>query len=257
MTAQNKKVLLETEASRNYDFRVDGIRCWSTNVASAAQGFKQMGYELQGFRARKIEQAPLHRNTIVKGSIRTVRTALELLGVPQPENLDIPPSLMKYTYRNIWLTTMGAVRKANKTVFIKPAKIQKAFRGHVFFRNSEWRETSRLPASFEVMASEMVDFETEWRTYVLRGEILGIKSYEGEYMENAPPKLSTLKGMIADFKNAPVAYAMDVGLIRTRGVPAKLALVEVNEGFALGNYGISDLNYARMVEARWKEMVSQ
>lgn len=57
--------------------------------------------------------------------------------------------------------------------------------------------------------------------------------------------------MVDSYKNAPAGYGMDLGIIEGRG----LALVEVNEGFSLGNYGIPKVDYARIVEARWYEMV--
>jgi hypothetical protein len=49
---------------------------------------------------------------------------------------------------------------------------------------------------------------------------------------------------------------MDVGkLVRPKEKPV-LSLIEINDGFSLGNYGLSNIKYAKMVEARWKEMVS-
>lgn len=232
---------------------------FSTNVESAEKGLKRLGYQIQGFEASKLQKAPLDRKTIVKGSIHTVRMALHYLGLPQPENLDIPESLRKYTHRKVWNTTLGAVRKASKPVFIKPAAVQKGFVGHVFnarpYENGHHYDyqTDSLPSNYKILASEVVNFETEWRVYVLKGQILGVRTYEGGYMGNASPSPKFLNRMIEDFKEAPVAYAMDVGKIRSpKGTV--FGLVEVNEGFSLGNYGIPHIQYARMVEARWKEM---
>lgn len=227
----------------------------SANVGSAATGLQRMGYRIEGFLASELEEMPLHRSTVVKGSINSIRRALDLLNVPQPANLNVPDSLRKYTHRKMWTTTLGQVRRYRSPVFVKPADVQKGFQGHVAYPGwPSW--TSDLPGSYKVLASEVVDFETEWRVYVLRGEILGICSYEGGWMHNRTPSKTVLNRMIADFKDAPVAYAMDVGKMIRPGDKPVLALVEINEGFALGNYGLSHVNYAKMVEARWKEMVS-
>ncbi len=32
-------------------------------------------------------------------------------------------------------------------------------------------------------------------------------------------------------------------------------LIEVNDGFSIGNYGLADYHYARLLEARWDELV--
>ena len=34
----------------------------------------------------------------------------------------------------------------------------------------------------------------------------------------------------------------------------KTLLVEVNDSYALGHYGLRTIPYARMIEARWEEM---
>jgi hypothetical protein len=228
---------------------------FSSNVESAAKGLLRMDYQLQGFKLRDLDKLPLHRSTIVKGSIRSVRMALYYLGLPQPENIDIPDCLNKYTHRRVWKTTLGAIRRRKTPVFIKPATIQKAFRGHVY-ENGSFLLTKNLPDKFEVLASEVVFFDTEWRVYVLKGEIQGVFGYEGCGFGVRSPATKVLQQMISDFKDAPVAYAMDVGkLVRPKEKPV-LSLIEINDGFSLGNYGLSHIKYAKMVEARWKEMVS-
>lgn len=264
-----KRAILE-ECETPTGFPVGGIECWSDNIADAARGFKRLGYELHGVKARNLEDAPLSKRTVVKGQIGTVRNALSLLGCEQPENLDIPECLLPFTHREIWKSTLGQVRKANDKVFIKPLNTQKGFVGHVYAGNKDWMwpglytdyVTVDLPAKYPVLVSEPVDFLSEWRVYVLQGEILGVCNYEG----NPDVRISRKKiqAMITAFKGAPASYAMDVGVMTKPKEcyhghagfgPKHTALVEVNEGFSAGNYGISCVKYAQMVEARWREMV--
>lgn len=47
------------------------------------------------------------------------------------------------------------------------------------------------------------------------------------------------------------AYSLDFG-ITDSGV---MMLVEVNEAFALGTYGLPSIIYARMLETRWQEIM--
>jgi ATP-grasp domain, R2K clade family 3 len=51
---------------------------------------------------------------------------------------------------------------------------------------------------------------------------------------------------------APCAFfALDVGVLAT----GETVLVEVNDGFSLGRYGLPVALYTDMVIARWEEMV--
>ena len=252
---RTKKAFLELHDGKERYF-LSSSDWYSPNVESAAKGFKRLGYELEGFKANELRNLPLNRSTIVKGSIHSVRMALYYLGLPQPENVDIPESLIKYTHRRIWKTTLGTVRKHKTPVFIKPLKVQKAFGGHVFNSRPESLLTRSRSDRFAVLASEVVDFETEWRVYVLKREIQGVHPYTNPYAGNRAPPTRVLQQMINDFKDAPAAYAMDVGKLTRPGEKPVLALIEINESFSLGNYGLSNIKYAKMVEARWKEMVS-
>lgn len=235
---------------------------FSQACRDAAKGLKVLGYNVQGFDRESLSRLPLRKSTVVKGSIGTVRKALDLLGVPQPRNVDIPESLVQFTNREIKVTTLGRIRAKNERVFIKPYEFQKAFEGHMyhggyersFYRTSERYKdyaTLKYPDSFKVLAAEPVNFEQEWRVYVLRGKILGAFGYHGN--EDAMPTHLRRKvpAIVKAYKDAPAAYAIDLGIIEGRG----LSLVEVNEGFSLGNYGLPKPTYAQMVEARWYEMV--
>jgi hypothetical protein len=243
-------------------------RDWfSENCRDATIGLRKLGYNVKGFLPTELETLDLSKRTIVKGSIRTVRRALTLLGVPQPKNLDIPNELKEFAQRKVWATTLGEVRNAwkrdRKKVFIKPLNWQKAFCGVVYEQVADYYGSNILrdpysvrewPDNFPVLAQEVVYFDGEWRAYILKKEILGVRGYGYNALDKERPKNSFVQEMVDKFKSQPAAYALDFGWIKSNGklIPA---LVEVNEGFSLGNYGISRLNYAKMVEARWYDMV--
>jgi hypothetical protein len=272
MTTKTKKALIQIR--KDPYSRAENDKWWSGNCGDAARGLSRMGYQITGFLGENVAAAPLDKRTVVKGSIGIVRKALYYLGCPQPENLDIPESLRKYTNRKIWETTLGEVRKKNERVFIKPLACQKAFQGHIFRGGIDTYynrphvdyETREFKNNLPILAAEPVQWRGEWRTYVLKGEILGVRNYGG-YNNSIRKHLKQIRQMVSEFKEAPAAYAMDVGLMEIptgkphdpydyTPKPTVLSLVEVNEGFSLGNYGISSLDYARMVEARWREMVA-
>lgn len=231
---------------------------WSESCSWADKGFRALGYEVQGFLAKDIKSLPITRETPVRGSVRTVRTAFELAGVKQPKNIDIPSSLKKFTHRKIWKTTLGEVRRAKKYVHIKPLDIQKGFNGHIFSPGDY--QTRHLKADYKILAAERVNFDDEFRSYVLNGKVLN--TIHGKREQDF------VKELIASYKDAPAAYAIDCAYINSGNFRygaylehrsnCKLALVEVNEGFSCGIYNSAEMsyrNFAKMTEARWFEIV--
>lgn len=233
----------------------DQITDWySNNCEDAVDGFKQLGYKVKGFTPDKMEKLPLSKKTIIKGSIRTVNKALNLLGISLPPNLDIPQELKEYVNRNIWATTLGKVRKDKKNVFIKPLNYLKAFKGHVYYDDYRNWLTKDYPDDFPVLTQEIVDFSSEWRAYVLNKKIIDVINYSGSEYDKKPT-LKILNEMVKKFKSRPAAFALDVGYIKRKNKKI-LSLVEINCSASLGNYGIPKLEYAKMCETRWFEMVS-
>jgi len=261
-TSEKKAFVQEWSGDRN---RPWDEKCWFSQACSdAAKGLKALGYNVQGFDRPRLEKLPLRKSIPVKGTIGTVRKALDLLGVPQPRNVDIPESLAQFANREIKVTTLGRIRAKNEKVFIKPYEFQKAFEGHMyrggyeqsFYRTPERykdHSTLKYPDCFKVLAAEPVNFEQEWRVYVLQGKILGAFGYHGNYGAMPTHLRRKVPPIVKAYKDAPAAYAIDLGIIEGRG----LSLVEVNEGFSLGNYGLPKPTYARMVEARWHEMMKE
>ena len=83
-------------------------------------------------------------------------------------------------------------------------------------------------------------------------EIVGIKHYNGSWYMH--PCQRTVESMIKKYKPvAPAAYGLDVGILSYEG-EWRTALVEVNDGVCLGNYGLDSRHYAGMIAARWLEI---
>ena len=54
----------------------------------------------------------------------------------------------------------------------------------------------------------------------------------------------------------PITYSIDVGVIDT-GTSLETAIVELNDGFALGNYGLIPRRYAEISRDRGYEILKQ
>ncbi|SHJ63651.1 protein of unknown function [Clostridium cavendishii DSM 21758] len=61
-----------------------------------------------------------------------------------------------------------------------------------------------------------------------------------------------IQEVISKFTSAPNGYAIDFGLTDK----GETLLIEVNDGYALGYYGLFNLEYAKLLSARWAELTN-
>jgi hypothetical protein len=191
----------------------------------------------------------------VYGGIGMVRRALDRIGASQPRVDGMPPAECMELYgRRIWATTMTEVREGyedNRFFFIKPLKIHKAFAGHVTSGNlCDLARTATLDNDFEVMASEVVTFRVEYRLFVHRKRVIGCRFYNGDF--RIAPDFVVAEQFLQRYQAQPIAYSLDLG-VTDKG---QTLVVEINDAFSLGAYGLGSIPYARMVTDRWEEMVS-
>lgn len=201
-------------------------------------------------------QLPLSHRCFLSGDGDAVSGALRQVGVEPPPPIDYPEVLRPFLHRRIWRSTvaevMDSVSCGRGHLFAKPAQRAKRFTGRVFVGPEDLYflfGTSRREA---VWCSSPVKWLSEWRAYVLRGQILALGHYSGD--TSASPDPDAVRMMIDQFEEGglrPSAYALDVGVLDD----GRTALVEVNDAFALGAYGIDAEPYTAMLLARWQEMM--
>lgn len=222
---------------------------------SAYMGWKNTGVDIIFF--EDIEEVPASKWHIVVADIESTNKYFERLGLPPKMSLNIPECLEKYTGRKIRHSIMGEVRHAasiepdkNFPIFIKPDGKSKEFIGGVI------KDKSLLDFHFKhildetpVLLSEVVNFVTEYRAYICQGEVLGLYWYSGDFFKF--PDVEIIKRAVPDYKDAPAGYSMDFGVLDD----GRTVLVECNDGWSLGNYGLEPSKYCRLLSRRWIELM--
>ncbi|HGL1642336.1 TPA: ATP-grasp domain-containing protein [Streptococcus pneumoniae] len=162
---------------------------------------------------------------IVVDYIMETRALLKMMGLNVPV-YDYPIELKEFYGRKIYAGILGEIVNIpdNWGKFIKPI-------------------------DYPIWISEVVEFIAEWRCFVLDGRVLDVRPYTGDY--HAQFDASVIDEAISCWKDAPIAYGLDIGVTRD----GRTLVVEVNDGYALGNYGLSPLKSINFHRARWKEMV--
>ena len=224
----------------------------NVNTYSALRGFELLGANIVPFMADDAASvgARAAEDDVVAGYVGIVHRVWDAMGVERASVATWPRSLERHLGRRTWTSTLGEIRGRTDPVFIKPLANQKSFTGHV--RNAggcDAMRTAMLADETPVACSEVVAFESEWRCFILEGSILDVRRYRGSF--RAVPDWNVLDECVAEFDGAPVGYAMDLGVL----VDGRTVLVEVNDGYSLGSYGLAPVMYARLLEARWREVV--
>jgi hypothetical protein len=223
----------------------------------------------EGFRKRRVpcepfdpEQVhwrllPLARDTLVAGGLRVVEEAMAAIGMAVPEADNLPDCLAHYRGRKVWTSTWGELRAGcgrqgpPGPLFVKPRRRNKGFPALALYSAADLEAAAHLDDAQEVLVSEYVVFASEWRCYVCRGQVLELCHYQGDPF--CYPDPGVIKGAVADFgPEAPAGCGIDFGVL----TDGRTVLVEVNDGYSLGSYGLNAVEYSELLEARWLQLAA-
>nr|WP_255337826.1 ATP-grasp domain-containing protein [Jiella sp. LLJ827] len=225
---------------------------FAVNRQAAYVGFSQKGDEVRLFEQPEFEALELDQDSIVIGGIGIVQAALQRMGLPVPVIQTIPEELAAFGRRSIWRASMAEARAAverGESLFIKPLPTAtKLFNGQVLRTFQDLIATAHLADDLIVECAEVTPFVSEYRAFVLRGDLVGFRHYKGDPL--CFPDSGFVRATIAAYRSAPAGCAMDFGVCDD----GCTRLVEVNDGYATGAYGLSPLRYASVIEARWGEL---
>jgi hypothetical protein len=217
----------------------------------ARRGFWLMGVELATFEwGDDIDNMTDLGPTVgIAGYIGDVRRALTKIGRPIPENVDYPEQLTEYLGRRIWSSTLSEVQRSIQPLFVKPME-HKAFTGFVWNNDAESRRRIVLQRDdTPVWIAEPVNFVAEYRSFIMHGEILDCRLYKGDWSK-APSRSVVEEAAAKMVPHGPAAFSLDWGVTDD----GRTLLVEMNDSFSLGHYGLHPGYVAHMLSARWYEM---
>ncbi|WP_262985228.1 ATP-grasp domain-containing protein [Paenibacillus elgii] len=179
-----------------------------------------------------------------------MRKALFKHSIITPE-IDYPEELRGYLGRKAWNSKLSIIANnpENWNVFIKPVE-DKKFTGVVVRSTKDLIGCGTYGEDPEILCSEVVNFVAEWRCFVRYGRILDIRRYRGDWRVQYDHKV--VEDVVKEYRTAPKGYAVDFGLTDK----GQTLLIEVNDGYSLGYYGLFSLDYAKLLSARWAELTN-
>ena len=208
----------------------DGVYPDNDWLISAYLGFKERGFKIILF--QDAEEIPFSKDNIAVDWIEDTYKYFEKNGISVRKSLNIPEELKKF----------------RKVEFMK----MKDFLSGVVKNNSNKKLLFiDVYPEESFMISEVIDIVSEYRCYILRGEIIGIYNYLGNIFKFPDP--NSICDFLDAYKSAPIAYSLDVAVTSAN----ETIFLECNDAWSLGNYGLDAQKYSKMLEARWKEIMEK
>jgi ATP-grasp domain, R2K clade family 2 len=92
----------------------------------------------------------------------------------------------------------------------------------------------------------------EWRCFIIDGRVRDVRPYTSCPDGDAPSR--TFVQLLADqWGGAPAGFTIDVVHIGARSHP-DWRIIECNDGYALGSYGLHRATYAELLVTRWAQL---
>lgn len=229
----------------------------SENFTKAIYGFSELGAEIIPYQSLDEIYDLVTKEDIVVDYIKQCDNIFKKFGHDHVHVEDYPECLRKYLGRKIWYDTMNSIagdeNKWSAGWFVKPVK-SKAFTGKVIQSTQDLIGCGNYSEDYEVICSETVDIRREWRCFIYYDRIYDIRPYKGDYHYTYDPNV--IDQIMDDFrkwKDRPMACAIDIGVTASK----EMILVECNDAYALGSYGLTDFKYAKFISARWSQILER
>eukprot|EP00466_Bigelowiella_natans_P002362 jgi/Bigna1/56383/estExt_Genewise1Plus.C_970009 len=217
-----------------------------------------------------VKPLPLKRSDLVVGNFDWTTLALKQLGIPMPRPPDYPDCLRKFLHRKVWASTLGEVQKYLKSsdkkegeqIFIKPAAQAKDQMVDTLLSGIPG-VLAGLPENTPVFCSAVVKMISEYRAYVVNGEIRSMCQYRGPKPKETgfvPLDMDVVKEAINTLCKSEegkhlTGCGVDFAVLETEKGPVT-CLIEVNDGYSLGRYeGVSGKDYTDLLIARWESLM--
>ena len=186
----------------------------------------------------------LIRKNLFVGSTEFMQEVFNRIGV----SVKLP----KNSNRKCEIITLDEAHKRvsdGSKLFIKPVEI-KLFTGLVL-DGMQYSCLQSLPPDTKVMAYEVLPkIESEWRIYIHNHQMIDSRNYSGDF--TISPNYEYVSQIILENKDTfPCAYTIDIGILSND----ENVVVEFNDMWAIGNYGIPNDIYLRCLKDRYFEII--
>lgn len=233
------------------------------NFANAMYGFREMGAEIVPYYKIDDIYPRVTKEDIVVDYIDQCETIFAKFGVV-PNMPDYPDCLTAFLGRRVWYDTINSISSSEEKwsagYFVKPTK-SKAFTGKIIRSIGDLVGCGNHAEDYEVLVSEPLDIKAEWRCFICYDKIMDIRPY-GLLIDKDRDSFyyhydsDVVKSMLEKFKTwegRPAACSMDICVTGDN----RTLLTECNDAYSLGSYGLPSIFYAKLISARWSQLLDR
>lgn len=187
----------------------------------------------------------LIKSNVFIGSVEFMKEVFSRVGktdirVPENSNRDFKSMILGE----------AKILAQSKNIFIKPFDI-KLFTGFVLDQmihgSISGISDDTMVMVYDVFSSPI---KSEWRCYISRDKAVDIRNYSGDMF--ITPNKEYLELVIDSNKlKFPTAYTIDIGILEN----GDNVVIEYNDMWAIGNYGIDNYEYFSLLKSRYFEIV--
>ncbi len=188
---------------------------------------------------------------IFVGSVEETIKWFEILGIDIPDAIDLF-LFQDFVGRRIWVrSTQDFLQDITYPIFIKPSNKIKAFTGTVVINKND---VDWVLEGYEgdLLVQEVINIMSEYRCYVMDGKIIGLKHYNGDHLTfpNVDFVQKTVNFASSNLKQK--SFTLDFGVTNE----GQTILIEANDAWAIGNYGLEPELYFKFIKKRWFQIIS-
>lgn len=192
----------------------------------------------------------LIRQRLFVGSVEFMTEVFKRVGIEQPR---LPLNNLREEKRMLM-----SEFQYEKPVFIKPTQI-KLFTGTVIDEYNYQQYKHHYPDA-EIIVQEVIpDIVSEWRVYVFRDKIVDIKQYSGELVTDLDGMYNYVWKLLQEkdekLPGFPSTFTVDMAVYRKLGKFRQKTCIEFNDMWAIGNYGVNNDLYVRMLKERYFDII--
>jgi hypothetical protein len=161
----------------------------------------------------------------------------------------VPPMKPAQEVKQLWLSDAIDRVRSGQRLFIKPVET-KLFSGMVFDRMCLGM-IEKFPDETEVYVTEPFSnsIMSEWRLYIQRNKIVDAKNYSGEF--KITPNWFYAEFILKSGEVFPSCFTLDLAILQNGETTA----VEYNDMWAIGNYGLDNSTYYKLLRERYFEII--
>lgn len=225
-------------------------------AAIAKMGAEELGVKTVAF--EEGWEIPIDPYHIVVGSVEETKDYLEMAKIEVPSPIDVP-ELRPFLKRKGVTCNIGALPimykalGSDRKVFVKPATSIKSFTGQVVFSEEEMMAlVSDCNSDERFLVQPVIDIDSEYRLYVRNDRIIGMKHYLGDPLLFPDPVFITKCLNVAKehLYYTHKSYTLDFGV----DYAGNTMLIEANDAWAIGNYGLEPKDYYYFARDRWLQI---